>query len=141
MVGNPPFGKGDGDRRDDRDRRDRDDEREGTTIIGAPIIPVNLDLRNADGTPRFVNGVRLFSDATACGAVVKSPVFSPASFDSGRRPTQYSDAIPPRPVLQRDRRRVAHTAETRGGSARTMVLKQGSYRFALNADGRAVRMC
>ena len=25
MVGNPPFGKGDGDRRDDRDRRDRDD--------------------------------------------------------------------------------------------------------------------
>ena len=136
MVGNPPFGKAEGDRRDDRDRRDRDDEREGTTIIGAPIIPVNLDLRNADGTPRFVNGVRLFSDATKYVApVLKSPIFSPASFDSSRRPTQYSDAI----------HRAQFYSEIGEGwhtllkpvvrSARTMVLKQGSYRFALNADG------
>jgi len=35
MVGNPP-------------------EHGGTTVINAPVIPVSLDLRNPDGTPRFV---------------------------------------------------------------------------------------
>jgi hypothetical protein len=33
----------------------------GTTIINAPIVPVTLDLRNADGTPRFANGRPLIS--------------------------------------------------------------------------------
>ena len=32
----------------------------GTTVINAPLIPVKLDLRNADGTRRFVNGQRSF---------------------------------------------------------------------------------
>ena len=27
----------------------------GTTTLNAPIIPMTLDLRNFDGTPRFVN--------------------------------------------------------------------------------------
>src|ERR1700726_4327122 len=52
MVGNAPFGQ------------DGEDERGETTTVGAPVIPVNLDLRNFDGTPRFVGGHRLFSDAT-----------------------------------------------------------------------------
>jgi hypothetical protein len=60
MVGRSPFDRGDDERGDRGDRGDRS----GTTTIGAPIVPVNLDLRNADGTPRFVNGTRLFSDAT-----------------------------------------------------------------------------
>jgi len=38
MVGNPP-------------------ERGGTTVFNAPIVPVSLDLRNADGSPRFVKVV------------------------------------------------------------------------------------
>ena len=42
MVGNPP-------------------EQGGTTTINAPIIPVTLDLRNFDGSPRFVNGKPLIS--------------------------------------------------------------------------------
>src|SRR5579863_2014794 len=33
----------------------------GTTTYNAPIIPVTVDLRNFDGTPRFVNGKPLIS--------------------------------------------------------------------------------
>ena len=58
MVGRSPFDRGD-DGHGDRDDHDRDG-RGGTTAIGAPIVPVNLDLRNVDGTPRFVNGQRLY---------------------------------------------------------------------------------
>src|SRR5882762_5169909 len=42
MVGHSPFATG------------NDDENGGTTSIGAPVVPVNLDLRNFDGSPRFV---------------------------------------------------------------------------------------
>jgi len=43
MVGNAPFSQGD------------DNDRQGeTTRVGAPIVAVNLDLRNFDGSPRFV---------------------------------------------------------------------------------------
>src|SRR6202030_3810157 len=32
-------------------------DRGGTTTVNAPIVPVSLDLRNADGSPRFVRVV------------------------------------------------------------------------------------
>lgn len=32
-------------------------EHGGTTVINAPVVPVSLDLRNADGSPRFVKVV------------------------------------------------------------------------------------
>ena len=41
MVGRSPFTKG-----DDDDRRGK------TTSIGSPVVPVNVDLRNFDGSPR-----------------------------------------------------------------------------------------
>ena len=83
MVGHAPFGKG----------QDQDWFGE-TTRIGAPIVPVNLDLRNADGSERFVNGQRLYSDATQfVPFVLASPVFSSATYDSSERPTQFTDAI------------------------------------------------
>ncbi len=66
MVGHAPFGTG-------TLIQDWSGE---TTRIGAPIVPVNLDLRNFDGTPRFVNGQRLFSDATQfVPFVLASPVY------------------------------------------------------------------
>src|SRR5690348_15304316 len=50
-----------------------------TTTLSAPIIPVSLDLRNADGTPRFVNGHRLFYDVTPFVAqLLASPIFKNA---------------------------------------------------------------
>ena len=68
MVGHSPLQSSDG----------SDDNFSGkTTKIGAPLIAVNVDLRNADGSPRFVNGKRLFQDATKFVApVLSSPIFS-----------------------------------------------------------------
>ena len=141
LVGNAPGRKDDrdddrhDDRGRDRERWDRDDDR-GTTWIGAPIIPVNLDMRNADGTERFVNGVRLYSDATKfVNATLKSPVFSNAQFDTSRRPTQYGDAIH-RAQFYNVADEGWHTMlKPSVKPARTMVLKRGTYAFALNADG------
>ena len=62
-------------------------EHGGTTVINAPIIPVSLDLRNEDGSPRFVNGVRLIYDATQfVQPVLDSPVFSNATYSSSNVP-------------------------------------------------------
>jgi hypothetical protein len=128
MVGRSPF-----QRRDDHG--DFDDHGQ-TTRIGAPIVPVNLDLRNADGTPRFVNGKRLFSDATQfVNPVLKSPVFSNSFFDSSQRPTQVTDAVF-RAQFFHDADEDWHTILTpRVRPARTMVLNRGTYAFALNPDG------
>jgi hypothetical protein len=52
MVGRAPFGRGDG-----------SEDSDGTTIINAPIVPVNVDLRDHNGNPRFINGHPLVSDA------------------------------------------------------------------------------
>src|SRR6202035_3592305 len=68
MVGHSPLQSSDG----------SDDNWIGKrTTIGAPVIAVNVDLRNADGSPRFVNGKRLFQSATQfVTPVLNSPVFS-----------------------------------------------------------------
>jgi ABC-type sugar transport system ATPase subunit len=66
----------------------------GTTTINAPVVPVSLDLRNFDGSPRFANGHRLFSDATPfVQPVIQSPVFQNYSYSSSDVPTQFSDAV------------------------------------------------
>jgi hypothetical protein len=127
MVGHAPFGaRGHGD----------DDWDGGTTKIGAPIIPVNIDLRNFDGSPRFLNGVRLYSDATRyVNPVLKSPVFANSSYSSSEGPTQFTDAV--------QRAEFFHQADDdwhtllkpRVGTPRTMVLIRGTYRFATNSDG------
>ena len=125
MVGNAPFSQG------------HDDDWSGeTTWIGAPIVPVSLDLRNADGSPRFVNGHRLFSDATKFVApVLSSPVFSKTFYSSSHSPTQFTDAV--------QRAEFFHKADddwhtmlrARVATPRTMVLIRGTYAFALNSDG------
>ena len=125
MVGNSPFGQG-----------GEEDRGGGTTSIGAPVVPVNIDLRNADGSPRFIGGKRLYMDATRyVEPVLDSPVFSNAFYSSSGRPTQFTDAI--------QRAEFFHKADgdwhtmlrPRVGTPRTMVLIRGTYRFALNADG------
>ena len=112
------------------------DDHGQTTRIGAPIVPVNLDLRNLDGSPRFVGGKRLFSDATQYVApVLKSPVFSNSFYDSSERPTQFTDAV--------FRAQFFHQADDdwhtllapRVRPARNLVLIRGTYSFALNPDG------
>jgi hypothetical protein len=85
--------------------------------------PVNLDLRNADGTPRLVGGNRLFSDATQFVIpVLNSPAFSDTFYTSSKRPTQFTDAV--------QRAEFLHQA---GASWHTLL--RDTYSFALNPDG------
>jgi hypothetical protein len=125
MVGHAPFGQG-----------NDDDWRGETTSIGAPVVPVNLDLRNFDGSPRFVGGKRLYSDATQYVApVLNSPVFSSAFYSSSERPTQFTDAVQRAEFFHQADDEWHTMLRARVGRPRTMVLIRGTYRFALNADG------
>lgn len=121
MVGNPP-------------------QHKGTTTINAPIVPVSIDLRNADGTPRFVNGHRLFYDVTPFVApTVGSPVFQNSTYSSSSVPTQFSDAIQ-RAEFFSDAKDDWHTLLFPSvKTSRVMTLLKGTYQFALNADGSCCR--
>jgi hypothetical protein len=128
MVGRAPFKRG-----EDDDRHDDDDP---VTRFRAPVVPVTVDLRNADGSPRFVNGQPLISSPAAYVApTLASPIFQPTGYSSSFIPTQFTDAI-----LRAEFYGVAsqhwHTLlypSVKPG--RTMVLLAGTYRFALNGDG------
>jgi hypothetical protein len=129
MVGRAPF-KGS---EDDDDRHGDDDP---VTRFRAPVVPVTVDLRNADGSPRFVNGQPLISSPAAYVApTLASPVFQPTGYSSSFIPTQFTDAI-----LRAEFYGVAsqhwHTLLYPSAKpGRTMVLLAGTYRFALNGDG------
>src|SRR5579871_2557591 len=127
MIGNSPFARGDGD-------NDADDQL--TTYIPAPIVPVTMDLRNADGTPRFVNGHRLISTSTQfVTPAIKSPAFSNTSYSSSHAPTQFTDALQ-RAEFFRSADPNWHTLlAPRVLPAQTMTLLAGTYFFALNNDG------
>jgi hypothetical protein len=128
MVGSSPFGKGHGSNRDDE-----------TTFIGAPIVPVNIDLRNADGSPRFsAAGKRLVMDATQyVQPVLDSPLFSPTTFSSSDQPTQFTDAVHRAAFFTQVDRDWHTTLRPRVLPARTLVLQTG-YRFATDADGNLI---
>lgn len=124
----------------------------GTTWINAPVIPVSLDLRNADGTPRYVqvvNGAvvtctnppgpgcqRLYYDVTPfVQPFLNSPVFQPANFTSSPVPTQFADAVQ-RAEFGNQARADWHTLLAPSlKPAEVMTLIKGTYQFALNADG------
>ena len=82
MVGQSPIRQ-----RGDR-RSEAEDDRGGrTTWIPSPIIPINLELHEPNGSVLFLDSTRVVSD------LLKSPLFTPTQFSSSRRPTQYVDAI------------------------------------------------
>jgi hypothetical protein len=63
-------------------------------LIGAPLIPVSIDVRNDDGTPFMLNGKHLVYDATQfVTPVLESPIFSPVEFATSIFPTQFTDAM------------------------------------------------
>jgi hypothetical protein len=122
MAGNSPFTQNDGSG--------------GTTTIGAPVVPVNLDLRNADGSPRFVNGQRLYVDATKLVTpVLNSPIFSKTYYDSSEEPTQFADAVSRAEFFHKAADDWHTLLRARTATPRTMVLLRGTYAFALNPDG------
>jgi hypothetical protein len=111
-------------------------DRGGTTIINAPIVPVTLDLRNADGTPRFVNGEPLISRPDAfVQPVLNSPVFSSTFFTSSAVATQFPDAVQKAEFGNHARSDWHTLLQPAVKTGRTMVLIKGTYRFALNPDG------
>ena len=60
----------------------------GTTNIDAPVVPVKVELLNADGTVAFTINPKKDVQPT-----LKSPVFSNATFSSSPKPTQFGDAV------------------------------------------------
>lgn len=122
MVGNPP-------------------EMGGTTVINAPIVPVSLDLRNADGSIRLDGqGHPLFYDVTPFIApALNSPVFQNSTYSSSSTPTQITDAVQ-RAEFYNSMKPDWHTMLNPSVKAtRTMILLRGTYRFSLNADGSCCR--
>jgi len=112
----------------------------GTTTINAPIIPVKVDLRNFDGSPRFVNGHPLVYDATQyVQKVLDSPVFTNATYSSSPVPTQIGDAVQ-RAEFGKAAKSDWHTIlQPSVKTTRTLTLIRGTYQFALNADGTCCR--
>lgn len=111
-------------------------EHGGTTTINAPIVPVSLDLRNADGSPRFVNGHRLFYDVTPFIApTVNSPVFQNTNWTSSPVPTQYTDAVQRAEFFSMEKSDWHTLLSPAVASTKVMVFLRGTYRFALNPDG------
>src|SRR5581483_5235652 len=133
MVGNPP-------------------ERGGLTFYNAPIVPVTMDLRNADGSPRHVvtttshrptctpqqlgRSVRLISRPDQfIKPLLFSPVFNLAKYSSSPFPTQIFDAEQ-RAEFGHHAREDWHTLLLpRLRHGQTMVLNAGSYYYSLNTDG------
>jgi len=107
----------------------------GTTIINASVVPVSLDLRDYDGSPRYVNGQRLFYAVTPFIApVMASPVFQTANYSSSNVPTQFVDAIQ-RAEYYNQMRPDWHTLLAPSvKTTRVMQLTRGNYEFALNDD-------
>ena len=123
MVGQSPIRQRD-------DRRGGDDDRGGrTTWIPAPIVPVNLELHQADGSLLFVDATSHVVD------VLKSPIFSFTDFSSSRRPTQYADAIQRAQFFSVADEDWHTMLLPRVEKARTMVLYSPSYTAQLNSDG------
>lgn len=133
MVGNSPFTQGNQGQGNGGQGNDPNGE---SAVIGAPVVPVNLDLRNADGTVRYVAGKRLYSDATQyVKPVLSSPVFSDSFYSSSDEPTQFTDAIQRAEFIQKADDQWHTLLKPRVATPRTMVLLKGTYFFSLNADG------
>jgi hypothetical protein len=126
----------------------------GTTTFNAPIIPVNIDLRNFDGSPRYVTDDgsdpianctnaatpgphchRLFYDVTPFIApYVASPIYQNNSYSSSSVPTQFTDAIMKAEFGNQAKPNWHTLLNPSVKTTRTMVLVRGTYRFALYPD-------
>jgi hypothetical protein len=125
-----------------------------STIFNAPVIPITINMLNADGTPRSIvtnttncpncvpsalgKTVRLISRPQPfVQPFLNSPVFKSATFSSSPVPTQITDA---EMRAQAGARATEHpqwhtllAPSLKKGQ--TMALIEGTYFFALNNDG------
>jgi hypothetical protein len=123
-----------------------------TTLIGAPLQPVNIQLEDKNGNLRFIGGHPLISDATQFVApVLGSPVFSNAVYSSGAEPTQFSDAIQRAQYFNKMKPDWHTLLVPDSKPVLTMHIRQAAscptgphfagcnYVFSLNADGTCCR--
>ena len=129
MVGKAPFGQSSSDH---------------TTRIDVDIVPVVVDLLNADGSQRFLPGPggtqvpMVLDPAAQVPVVLQSPLFQNATYSSSDRPTQFNDAVH-RASFYRMSDDDWHTVmRPVVRPARHMRLIRGSYRFAADANGNVV---
>src|SRR5215472_13884220 len=111
MIGNPPTsGK--------------------TTTFAVPIIPVKVELLDANGNPEFT-----VDPAGDARPVVNSPIFQDAKYSSSDKPTQFTDAV---------QRAEFHNVESTNWHTLlapsvkpevTLTVPSGKWFVGLNADG------
>jgi hypothetical protein len=108
----------------------------GVTLIDTRLIPVSIQMLDANGRQAYANGRKLYMDSTQyTGKWLRSPIFSPTWFSSSSVPTQYTDAVF-RAEFWSVMRQDWHTIMVpRVERPRVMSLPYGSYEYALNADG------
>lgn len=123
----------------------------GTTVINAPVQPVNVELDDASGNIRVINGHPMLSPAAPFVApVLDSPVFSNALYSSGSDPTQITDAIQRAEYFNHPMKPDWHTLLNAEALAPlTVHIRQATtcaggftgcnYYFALNPDGSCCR--
>ena len=123
-----------------------------TTVINAPVVPVTIDMLNADGSPRSVitnsnncpkctpselgKKVRLlYSPQPFIKHFLASPVFRTSTYTSSPTPTQITDAIQ-KAEFGNSARPGWHTLlQPSLKTGRRMALIEGTYFFALNDNG------
>ncbi|HLJ82110.1 MAG TPA: hypothetical protein VKT52_11520, partial [Ktedonobacterales bacterium] len=102
----------------------------GTTSFDAPVIPVKVQLLNADGTVAFTIDPKKDVQPT-----LKSPVFSNSTYDSSPRPTQFGDAVQ-RAEFNGVETNNWHTLLTPKVKPEvTMKIPSGKWDVGLNSDG------
>ena len=123
----------------------------GTTLINAPVQPVNVELDDPSGNVRVINGHPLLSMATPyVTPVLDSPVFSNALYSSGADPTQVTDAIQRAEYFNHPMKPDWHTLlNAEALPPLTVHIRQTTtclggftgcnYYFALNPDGSCCR--
>jgi hypothetical protein len=108
----------------------------GTTTFHAPIVPVSIDLLDANGQVRVVNGHPLHSDVTPfIQPTVNSPVFQNFTYSSSDVPTQFTDAVQRAEFFERAKSDWHTLLAPSVKTARTIQVPLGKYAFSLNPDG------
>jgi hypothetical protein len=106
----------------------------GTTTINAPVVPVALDLLNADGSLFFHYDAKPFILAT-----LQSPVFQNSTFTSSPTPTQITDAVQ-RAEFWNTMAPDWHTLLLASlKQERTMQVPASAYFYGLKKDGKCCR--
>jgi hypothetical protein len=112
----------------------------GTTTFAAPIVPVSIDLLDANGQVRVVNGHPLHSDVTPfIQPTVNSPVFQNFTYSSSNVPTQFTDAVQRAEFFGRAKSDWHTLLAPSVKTARLIQVPMGKYSFSLNPDGTCCR--